>query len=142
MKERDYEDLISYLLEELSKIQANTIINQIKELESLKIFDQEKPKKNQKMEEDISDSVTRQMSYKEMFEAALEILEKYLVTVPIMVNSLVDLLGTKSDSILWSVEGNKKFDQMGKETNLKSIDILDVEYVDTLKKALDKLKAS
>jgi len=141
MIERDYEELILHIIEELSNIQANDIIQQIKELESLKILDQEKPRKRKKLEEDISDSVTRQMTYKEMFNATLEILEKYLVTVPSMVNNLKNLLGKQSNSILWSIEGNKKFVQMGKETSLKSIDIIKVEDIGEIKMVLEKLKA-
>ena len=145
MREEEYEEIISYIIEQLNKIEANTVIQQIKELESLKILYKEKIAKRGKIEEDISDSITRQMTYKEMFYATLEILEKYLVTVPIMATKLTDLFdkqsGDQSNTILWAVEGNKKFDQIRKETSLESIKILNIEEASKIKKTLDKLKA-
>lgn len=145
MLESDYEELISYIIDELKRLEADSIIQQIEELESLKILESEKPRKKKSeprelLNKQISNSVTRQMTYKEMFHATLEILENYLVTVPIMVKSITNLMDIESDSISWSAEGNKRIDKRGKETNLKDIDILKTENVVEIRQILDKLK--
>lgn len=146
MIESDYEALISYIIDELRSLEAVSIIQQIEELESLKILESEKPRKKKSepyelFNKEISNSVTRQMTFEEMYHATLEILENYLVTVPIMVKNITKLLKIESGSISWSAEGNNRIDKRRKETSLIDIDILKPENVDEIRNIIDKLKA-
>jgi hypothetical protein len=154
MVEKDYAEIIAYIIEELRKIEAFHVLHQIEELESVRIIEDKKLKKNRKIEKgnfnnvykqvdlsdfgdhdleetsyraisaaqqikynDVSNSISRQMTYEEMYKASIEILMNYLVTAPIMVHKIKKLLERDSASVIWLNEGDNRIDKEARKAS-------------------------
>ena len=178
MVEKDYAEIIAYIIEELREIEAFNVVHQIEELESVRIIEDKKPKKNRKIEKDnfdnaykhielsgfddydsdeasyrainapkqikyndISNSISRQMTYEEMYKASIEILMNYLVTTPIMVDKIKKLLERDSASVIWLNEGDNRIDKEVRKGSLSSIDILNDEEKKKVSDIINKLKS-
>lgn len=152
LNENDYEELLTYTIEQLSLINADYVIEQIKSMESLSVVEESPLKKEKKpvrdkygqisfpgiydddkeyvsdektqgKDSDLGHYITRQITFREMFLETMKLLDTYLVSVPAMAERTKNLLEQPdSDLIQWKNEGSKRIDKEIRRDTISSIE--------------------
>lgn len=128
MDETDYKELLEFLIEQLEKKEAIDVVNQIKGVAASKVtvdepsnenfktfedksyFNNEMPKSEYK---DIGKTRLRNLTNKEIFSEAIEILTNYLQTTPKMANRISVLFKTDAENIRWRFDKEETFYKNG-----------------------------
>lgn len=140
-------ELYNYIIEKATEEEMN-IVDEIKGLKKINVItedvkenarnDSESIRKinlDNNSESNISKSISRKMTSKEMLIATLEILRSYLVVIPMLEKQTIKLLGQdNADNIKWVTEDN---DDDGFE--LSKLNCYDSNELDDILKSLSKI---
>lgn len=138
--EEDYRDIIRYIMDRLKEIGAKGILRQIQDLEtvsvtepaadgeematsqmgqlSISLSDDLASKKAKKGEKDSKKYNFRPMTYQEIYCAAVDILEAYLVTGPEMTATIKKelLVAYNLENIDWKFESENRIESSGENS--------------------------
>lgn len=142
-----YLELYNYIIEKATEEEMN-IVDEIKGLKKINIITEDvkenarngsesirKINLDNNSESNISKSISRKMTSKEMLIATLEILRSYLVVIPMLEKQTIKLLGQdNADNIKWVTEDN---DDDGFE--LSKLNCYDSNELDDILKSLSKI---
>ncbi len=116
MDEGDYKELVEFLIQQLTEKEEIDFVNQIKEvaaskvtMDTPKIYEEltniDSKSKNSKSDyKDIGKIRLRNLTNKEIFSEAVEILTNYLQTTPKMAHRISVLFKTDAESIIWKFD--------------------------------------
>jgi len=172
LSEKDYSELIGHLIERLQKHQAEDLIRQIKELETVNVIEKAEPiaaKKRQefigqigitekdeaegsrsfkpgkrgkgKLERDaVSEYSSRPMRHEEVFYAAIDILETYLISVPRLFEELEKGLDVDLSKIVWKNEAAEQDEVKAPVEIINSFRLLELEKQAEIEQMIEGLK--
>jgi len=172
LSEKDYSELIGYLIEQLREYQADDIIQQIRELETVNVIEKAEPMAAKKLIDDsdqtvlwesvefsqhqdhkpgvkpgkkpdrdsVSEYSSRPMRREEIFYAAIDILETYLISVPRLFAELGKGLDVDLSRIVWKNEVIESVEEEAPVDILMFDQLLEPERQSVIEQMIERLR--